>query len=862
MADGMSFGTPPGVGAVTAPITIIRSIRPMMVCKRYTSGLNGIEKHAVASVTEGEAVTRDASGAAAMMALLREVTEAPDLVVCPGAFQGAGGLSFRLVDEATLAKKLRGKVGEVDGGVHVHNGERIAARLKRGISDGPWVLVDCDNPPGMPEAWQVLGIAERLQMLDAIIPGISSCERIELRGSSARVVKDGAQPGAATHAWIRVSDPARIALMKAHTAIAMVNAGLSFASPRYSRTEPGKVVGHQQRTVIDLAVWDTGRLVFCARPDVQVPGYSVADAGITLVNAGAGALDISGICLPAAPELAVYRERTGHRVEISETDRVVAMRTWGELTLDTEIEQRGTTRPLRAWLAKMKAGDKMRCETPFRASVSEAAMVSIAADGIPFLHDVGSGVTYYLEQAHTADDVMKLVYSIAGRVKRDGGTYEDGLAALAADPRTAEWLAEHGMANDGRKIRKVWGKLRDAPADWLNKCQIGNDGAPRGNLNNALLALRDDERLKGIFRRDEMLCATVLKERDAVIPATDVHVSRLQAMLQREGLETVGKDTVHQAVDIVATENAFHPVRDYLTSLKWDGYPRLGTWLHTYLGVERSTYASAIGRMFMIALVARVMRPGCQANYMLILEGPQGARKSTVCRILGGQWFSDSLPDIRAGKDVSQHIKGKWLIEVAELSALDKAEAAALKAFVTRDTERYRPSYGRLEVIEPRQCVFIGTTNATAYLRDATGARRFWPVKVGTIDSAKLAKDRDELFAEAVALFNQGEKWWPAGEVEVEHIRPQQEARYEADAWEEAIGEWLVGKREETVLSVARGALSMEPQKIGTQDQRRVSVALERLGWIRGRLGPRGEARPGARGDNGERLWIRGTGNA
>jgi predicted P-loop ATPase len=384
-------------------------------------------------------------------------------------------------------------------------------------------------------------------------------------------------------------------------------------------------------------------------------------------------------------------------------------------------------------------------------------------------------------------------------------------------------------------------KLIAGQPEWAHALLKSDNGRPVPNLHNAIVVLREEQEFRQLFAHDQMLCSAILLRGlddepggSNPRPLTDADVGRIQARVQSLALLRLSKDVIHQAVDIIADDYRFHPVRDYLNGLAWDGRPRLETWLVDYLGVERNPYTMAIGALFLISMVARILRPGCKVDHLLVLEGAQGELKSTACRILGGEWFSDNLPDIgKAGKDVSQHLRGKWLIEVDEMHAMNRAEAAQLKSFITRQTERYRPSYGRLEVIEPRQCVFIGTTNKDAYLRDETGGRRFWPLKVGSIKVNALESDRDQLFAEAVQLYHDGARWWPDRDFEREFIMPEQAARHEGDVWEDVIRVYLEVKDKVTVGQVARDALGFENIKISTADQRRIGAVLDLLGWCR-----------------------------
>ena len=206
-------------------------------------------------------------------------------------------------------------------------------------------------------------------------------------------------------------------------------------------------------------------------------------------------------------------------------------------------------------------------------------------------------------------------------------------------------------------------KRRRPPASslcWLGKCTTDGYGKLFPNLANAMVALRNDPAVKDAFAYDEMLCAAMLTHpipnegsKFKARPVTDIDVSSLQEWLQLAGLPNIGKETAHQAVDLRARECTFHPLRDYLDGLQWDDTPRVNGWLATYLGAERSPYTDGIGRMFLTSMVARIFEPGCKADHMPVLEGLQGTLKSTACGILGGAYFSDNLPDVTAGKDVS-----------------------------------------------------------------------------------------------------------------------------------------------------------------------------------------------------------------
>ena len=363
-----------------------------------------------------------------------------------------------------------------------------------------------------------------------------------------------------------------------------------------------------------------------------------------------------------------------------------------------------------------------------------------------------------------------------------------------------------------------------------------NEGRILPVLANAASAFRHAPEWGGVLAFNEFGFGVVALKRTpwGIVPKgewTD-HEDRLATeWLQRQGI-LVSVEIAGQAVQTVARDHPFHPVKTYLKGLRWDGVERLNGWLSAYLGAEDTEYSRAVGTRWLISGVARIFRPGAKADCCLILEGPQGIRKSTALRTLAGEFFTDELADL-GSKDAAMQTRGVWIIELSELDSLSHSEVARIKAFMSRTTDRFRPPYGMRPVESPRQCVFAGTVNHRTYLRDETGGRRFWPIACGRIDVESLARDRDQLWVEAQAKFDAGVVWWLETAELVQMASDQQTDRYEGDPWEEVIGPWVESRASVSIGEVLERCLEKAHALWTQSDKNRAARCLRALGWER-----------------------------
>lgn len=338
-------------------------------------------------------------------------------------------------------------------------------------------------------------------------------------------------------------------------------------------------------------------------------------------------------------------------------------------------------------------------------------------------------------------------------------------AQLVAD-RSAEAATDFDIVEDEET----------APTeDWRSTLKITEKGGIAQTIENAVIILRHDPKLKDCLAFNEMehnivtLRSLPWKTVTGSSQWVDSDDAAFRFYMERVYGMT-GKDRIFDAVNVVAQERSFHPVREYLDACVWDGVPRVETLLVDYLGAEDNPYTRAVTRKTLVAAVARIYRPGCKFDYMLTLRGRQGIGKSAIIAKLGGPWFSDTFTTMQ-GKEAYEQVQGVWLMEVGELAGMRKSEAETIKLYISKQRDRFRPAYGRRLQEFPRQCVFIGTTNEEQFLRDATGNRRFWVVDTPNDPTHDLwneltAETVRLIWAEAVELFKAGETLYLPREIE------------------------------------------------------------------------------------------------
>ena len=416
---------------------------------------------------------------------------------------------------------------------------------------------------------------------------------------------------------------------------------------------------------------------------------------------------------------------------------------------------------------------------------------------------------------------------------------EHGGAADA--PAAARWLADQlGIEVEIRASRKPKPEAPELEPEcdrWNEDLHRNDRGEARDVIHNVTIILRKDARFAGRLRWNEMLEATEAQHlpwrKGGWASWTDADDLFLADWCQKRHAY-MKRPTCAAAVQVVARDRLHHPVRERLQALIWDGTARAQDWLATYLSVQATPYTREAGFRWLISAVARIYEPGCKADHCLIFEGPQGAGKSTAAATmaLDPAWFSDEIADLGT-KDAAQDLRGKWLVELGELSALNRGAVERVKAFMSRRVDHYRPSYGTRSQDFPRQCVFIGSTNADAYLGDETGGRRFWPVKVGTIDLAGLERDREQIWAEAVAAYRAGERWWLDRETETAAREVQADRRI-VDPWEARVMAWALGQMAGvTVDDALTSAVGLELDRRDQAAANRVARILRAYGWER-----------------------------
>ncbi|CRZ34946.1 putative P-loop ATPase [Herbinix hemicellulosilytica] len=374
-------------------------------------------------------------------------------------------------------------------------------------------------------------------------------------------------------------------------------------------------------------------------------------------------------------------------------------------------------------------------------------------------------------------------------------SYKAMMEFIQNDPETKLQLGRE-------KLESAAEEFAQEPAkddSWLAQLEVDKKGNIINSLNNLILILRNDPNLKGIVFNQFSDSLEIKGEVPWKHPSRfwrDADDAQLVSYIDLT-YGTFSARNYEIAVTKVADDRSYHPVREFLQNLpEWDGIPRVDTLLIDYLGAEDNEYVRAVTRKTLVAAISRVMHPGCKFDNMLVLNGPQGIGKSTLIAKLGREWFSDSL-NLSDTKDktAAEKLQGYWIIEIGELAGMRKTEVETLKGFLSKQNDIYRASFGRRATPHLRQCIFVGTTNAEdGYLRDTTGNRRFWPVKVtgnGILRVWDMTEEEIlQIWAEALHYYKAGESLYLDAKL-TEMAEKEQKSAMETDEREGMIREYL-----------------------------------------------------------------------
>lgn len=475
---------------------------------------------------------------------------------------------------------------------------------------------------------------------------------------------------------------------------------------------------------------------------------------------------------------------------------------------------------------------------------------------------VGGAIIYddvFLYSHHATDPVSGLLVNAFDlvRIHKFG---EEDLLAKPGTPvnKIPSFKQMLNLVSQDPKVRKQqieddFGEIprfQEISTEFLEKLEPKPQGKGyAATAANVKLILNNDPALKDKFARDvfaynDYLVGSVpwrdIKKPQAIDSDDD---AGLRNFLSEE-YGIAGKSVIEDALAETFLSNEYHPVRDYLSDLDWDGVPRVETLLIDYLGAEDNLLTRTMTKLTLTGAVARVMNPGCKFDYVLLLIGAQGIGKSSFLSLLGGQWYTDSLEDVR-GKDAYEQIQGSWILELGELAALRKADVEAVKRFVSAQSDKFRQAYAKRSKEFPRQCIFIATTNVDDPLKDQSGNRRFWPVQVG-VNPINLSDrnnfPRDQVWAEAVHLFKKGTPLMLPAELEVQaNIRQgeyTEESSYAGLIREKLNEPWGLDELDQTLkdrvcaLEIWEEILHFPREKFTTAKGREINAVLKSTpGW-------------------------------